>query len=60
MAETDRLYQEKPTTDPVAFLTKQNQQNADKMLTLTKKHIGELIEKGLALSKLTFDITKDV
>lgn len=60
VAETDRLYQEKPTTDPVAFLTKQNQQNADKMLTLTKKHIGELIEKGLALSKLTFDITKDV
>lgn len=60
VAQTDRLYQEGDREDTVAFLTKQNQQNAEKIIDLTKKHIGELIEKGLALSKLTFDITKDV
>lgn len=42
------------------FLTEQNNKNIDKMNALAMKHIGDLVQRGLGLSKLTFDITKDV
>lgn len=59
--QTDALYQNtKDSTSVAEFLTQQNAKNAEQVVALTKKHIGELIEKGLGLSKLTFDITKDV
>ena len=58
--ETDRAYKAMQSGDVTDFLTKQNKQNIEEMNHLTMTHIGELVKKGLGLSKLTFDITKDV
>lgn len=43
-----------------AYLTKQNETNAQMMNDAAMDQIGSLVCQGFGLSKLTFDITKDV
>lgn len=60
IAQTDAAFianQPKNSTD---FLTEKNAENILKMNGLAMNHIGNLVQNGLGLSKLTFDITKDV
>ncbi|AXG37402.1 peptidase C69 [Enterococcus gilvus] len=42
------------------FLTACNEKHAEKMNQLALDHIGALVEQGLDLSALTYDITKDI
>ncbi|MHC5227912.1 C69 family dipeptidase [Enterococcus sp. LJL99] len=42
------------------YLTKKNEANAQEMNNSAMTQIGSLVSQGLGLSKLTFDITKDV
>lgn len=58
--ETDKAVKDGNIKNIEEFLTEQNNKNIDKMNELAMTHIGELVKKGLGLSKLTFDITKDV
>ncbi|MHC5228504.1 C69 family dipeptidase [Enterococcus sp. LJL99] len=58
--KTDEAYQQEKPADVTSFLTDYNEKNAQEMYDLAMKHVGELMQQGLSLSKLTFDITKDV
>jgi dipeptidase len=42
------------------FLTACNEKHAEKMNQLALDHIGALVDQGLGLSALTYDITKDI
>lgn len=58
--DTDNETKKMNKNELTDFLTKRNEENSKKMNDLAMKQIGDLVSQGLGLSRLTFDITKDV
>ncbi|MGM0218415.1 C69 family dipeptidase [Enterococcus sp. AZ126] len=58
--KTDSDAQKYAGEELTEYLTKKNEENAKEMNAIAMTQIGSLVSQGLGLSKLTFDITKDV
>ncbi|MDV4148419.1 C69 family dipeptidase [Enterococcus faecalis] len=58
--ETDLAFEKENPKDVQEFLLSQNRNNSDSMRQLAMKQINDLLQQCLGLSKLTFDITKDI
>lgn len=56
VSEIDKLAANYEGTDLTAYLTTLNQETVDQIESTTQEFMGELVVKGIGLSKLTFDM----